>query len=74
MYSLPFASSLMATISLARCEVEHTSPALQCPRAEDVSSVLCHQHHLAHWVYTPVMGKFARLSVSSPASTEHKNN
>lgn len=72
MYSVPFASSLMTTALLARWRVEHTFPALQYPRAEDVSSVLCHQRHLAHWVYTPVKGKFARLSVSSPASIEHK--
>lgn len=41
--------------------LSHTFLALQCPRAEDGSSVLCHQHHLAHWVYTPGIGKFARL-------------
>lgn len=71
MYLVPFAGSLITTALLAggggggeeEFGVEHTFPALQYPRAEDVSSVLCQQHHPAHWVYTPVKGKFARLSV-----------
>lgn len=65
----------MTTFVLARSVVEHTFPALQCPRAEDVSSVLCHQHHLAHWVCTPAKSvEFARLSLSSPGLSRIQNS
>lgn len=75
MYLVSFASNLIAPASLSKLEGQgrkHTSPALQYPRAEDVSAVLCHQRHLDHLVYTPSNGKFARLSVSRPTSTKHK--